>query len=88
MTNFNIEDQLIMNLLSEMNSVRVSMVYKRKIIQKIMSLQKTLDTISTTTRKLNMDILLEKLGIVVDSDGLILESSNISKMQHNEVAEK
>jgi IQ calmodulin-binding motif len=88
MTNFSIEDNLIMNLLSEMNSISVSMVYKRNIIQKMMSLQKRVNTVSAKAHKLDLDTLLEKSGMVANSDDFVSESFIFSRMKHSKVQEK
>lgn len=71
----------IKHMLSQLNKVRVAMVYKRKVLQKIILLQKTVRSIASRTRKLDSDTIVEKSDVVMDSDKLIMESFIFPKLQ-------
>ncbi|XP_078159045.1 uncharacterized protein LOC144554573 [Carex rostrata] len=77
----------IKHMLSQLNKVRVAMVYKRKVLQKIILLQKTVHSIASRTRKFDSDTIVEKSDVVMDSDKLIMESFIFPKLQLERVVE-
>lgn len=71
----------IKHMLSQLKKVRVAMVYKRKVLQKIILLQRTVSSIASRTRKLDSETIVEKSDVIIDSDKLIMESFIFPKLQ-------